>query len=78
MKLQILGSGCEKCNKLKQNTEEAVVQSGIVGAIVEKVTDFNEIANMGVMLTPALVIDGEVKSMGKLLSVKEIVKFLSF
>ena len=62
--IQILGTGCAKCDKLKQNAEEAITQSG-AEATVEKVTDINEITSFGVMMTPALAIDGEVKLVGK-------------
>ena len=66
MKLvQILGTGCAKCEKLKHNAEEAVKQSG-VEATVEKITDINVITGFGVMMTPALAIDGEVKLVGRL------------
>jgi small redox-active disulfide protein 2 len=76
MKLvQILGTGCAKCDKLKQNAEEAVKRSG-AEALVEKVTDINVITGFGVMMTPALAIDGEVKLVGKVASPEEIEKFL--
>lgn len=74
--VQILGSGCPKCEKLKQNAEEAARQLG-TEALVEKVADIGTITSFGVMMTPVLVVDGEVKSMGKVLSVEEIKKFLS-
>jgi len=69
--VQVLGPGCAKCEKLKQNAEDAVQQSG-VEAKVEKVSDINEITSFGVMMTPALVIDGEVKVVGKVPTVDEI------
>ena len=76
MKLvQVLGPGCAKCEKLKQNAEEAVAQSG-VEATVEKITDINVITGFGVMMTPALVVDGQVKSVGKLLSAEDIKELL--
>jgi small redox-active disulfide protein 2 len=71
MKIQILGTGCPKCRQLEANAREAVTQKG-VSADIEKVTDIDEIMNMGVMLTPALVIDGEVRSVGKVLTVDQI------
>ena len=71
MKIQILGSGCPKCKQLMANAEQAVKESG-VDAKVEKVSDLQEIMKFGVMMTPALVVDGEVKSAGKVLSAKEI------
>ena len=73
--IQILGPGCAKCEKLKHNAEEAVTQSG-VAASVEKITDINEITGFGVMVTPALAIDGEVKLVGKIASPEEIAKLL--
>ena len=77
MKLvQVLGPGCAKCEKLKHNAEEAVEQSG-VEATVEKITDINVITSFGVMMTPAIVIDGEVRSVGKVLSSEDIVKLLT-
>ncbi len=77
MKLvQVLGPGCSKCEKLKHNAEEAVKQAGIE-ASVEKITDINVITGFGVMMTPAIAIDGEVKAVGKVLSPEEIKKLLA-
>ena len=77
MKLvQILGTGCAKCDKLKHNAEEAVKLSG-VEATVEKITDINVITGFGVMMTPAIAIDGEVKLVGKVASPDEIAKLLA-
>ena len=77
MKLvQVLGTGCAKCEKLKHNAEEAIKQSG-AEATVEKVTDITKITSFGVMMTPALAIDGEVKLVGKVPSPEEITKLLS-
>jgi small redox-active disulfide protein 2 len=73
--IQILGPGCPKCEKLKRNAEEAAQLAG-EEAIVEKITDIAQITAFGVMMTPALAIDGEVKSVGKLLSPEEIKKLL--
>jgi len=73
--VQVLGPGCAKCEKLKHNAEEAVEQSG-VEATVEKITDINVITGFGVMMTPALAIDGEVKLVGRVPSPEEIVKLL--
>ncbi len=70
-KLQILGTGCAKCIKLAANTEEAAKKAGIDYEI-EKVTDINQIMKFGVMMTPALVIDGKVKVVGKVLPPAEI------
>ncbi len=74
-KIQILGTGCPKCQKLAENAEEAAKNLGIEYEI-EKVTDINQITGFGVMMTPGLVVDGEVKSSGKLLSASEIREFL--
>jgi small redox-active disulfide protein 2 len=63
-KLQILGTGCPKCKKLAENAEMAAQALGIEYTI-EKVTDINEIMKMGVMMTPALAVDGEIKVVGK-------------
>ena len=69
--IQILGTGCPKCRKLEANAGEAVKGIDVECEIV-KISDINEIAGMGVMMTPALAIDGHVKSSGKVLSVEEI------
>lgn len=70
-KLQILGTGCAKCVKLAANAEQAARKLGM-GYEIEKVTDINEIMRYGVMMTPALAVDGEVKSVGKVLTPVEI------
>ncbi len=74
-KLQILGTGCPKCKKLAENAEAAAQALGIECEI-EKVTDINEIMKLGVMMTPALVVDDAVKSAGKALSTDDIKKLL--
>ena len=74
--VQILGTGCAKCDKLKQNAEEAIKLSGS-DATVEKITDIMKITSFGVMMTPALAIDGEVKAVGKVLSPEDIQKLLT-
>ena len=63
-KLQILGTGCPKCKKLAENAEAAAKAMGIEYEL-EKVTDINEIMKFGVMMTPALAVDGQVKVVGK-------------
>jgi len=75
MTIQILGTGCPKCKQLTANAEQAIRELG-VSAEVEKVTDIKEIMKFGVMLTPGLAIDGELKSSGKVLSVGEIKKMI--
>ena len=62
--IQILGTGCPKCTKLAENAEAAAKAMGIEYTI-EKVTDINEIMKFGVMMTPALAVDGQVKVVGK-------------
>lgn len=75
MKIQILGSGCEKCNKLTANAQEAVKKMGI-DCEIEKVTDINKITEFGVMMTPALALDGKVLSSGKVLTPDAIAALL--
>ncbi len=69
--IKILGPGCAKCKTLAANAEAAVRELGLTCGI-EKVTDINAITSYSVMMTPALVIDDEVKSTGKVLSVEQI------
>ena len=75
-KIQILGTGCPKCKKLAEAAEAAASELGIEFEI-EKVTDINKIIGFGVMITPAIAIDGEVKSTGKVLSIDAIKQMLS-
>ena len=75
-KLQILGTGCPKCKKLAENAEAAAKELGIEYELI-KVTDINEIMKFAVMMTPALAVDGDVKSAGKVLSIDNIKKALS-
>ena len=75
-KIQILGTGCPKCKKAFQNAEQAVKELG-VDAELEKVENLKDIIEFGVMVTPALVIDGEVKASGKLPSVEDIKGYIS-
>jgi len=70
-KLQILGTGCAKCQKLTEQTEAAARAIGIEYEL-EKVTDINDIMQFGVMMTPALAVDGEVKVSGKIPSIEEL------
>jgi small redox-active disulfide protein 2 len=71
MKVQILGTGCPKCKKLAERVDE-VVAALELDCEVEKVTDIREIMAMGVMITPALAVDGDVKSSGRVPSTDEI------
>jgi small redox-active disulfide protein 2 len=73
--IQVLGTGCKKCAALKANAEAALKELGIA-AEVEKIEDINRIVAFGVMSTPALVIDGQVKVVGKVASPQEIMTLL--
>ena len=75
-KIQILGTGCAKCKTLAANAEAAVRVLGIE-ATVEKVETITDIMKFGVMTTPALVVDGQVRSAGKVLSADDIKKLLA-
>lgn len=75
MKVQILGMGCPKCRQLAENAQAAIDAAGIEAQVV-KVEELSEIMEFGVMSTPALAIDGEVKSAGKVLSPQEIQSIL--
>jgi len=70
-RIQILGTGCAKCKKLAENAEAAAKELGIEYEL-EKVTDINEIMKMGVVMTPAMVVDGEVRIVGKAPGPEEI------
>jgi len=71
VKIQILGTGCPKCEKTTKAVKEFVEELGLE-AEIEKVTDLNEIMKFGVMLTPALAVDGDVKVVGKVPTVDDI------
>ncbi len=75
IKIQILGSGCPKCRKTEANAREAVDNLEI-DAVIEKITDINQIIDFGVTVTPALAVDGDVKFSGKIPSVEEIEEVL--
>jgi small redox-active disulfide protein 2 len=73
MKVEILGTGCKRCDQLYENTQNAVTELDSPGNIeIEKIGDVNYFAKMGVFMTPGLVIDGEVVSTGKVLSPNQI------
>jgi small redox-active disulfide protein 2 len=74
--LQVLGTGCAKCKKLAENTEAAAQALGIEYTLT-KVTEIAEIMKFGVMMTPALTVDGQVKVVGKVPDVDELKKFLA-
>jgi small redox-active disulfide protein 2 len=75
MEIKVLGPGCAKCQKTEKLVKEAVAEAGIT-ATVEKVTDIMKIAGYGVMGTPAVVVDGDVKSVGKIPSKEDIKSWL--
>ena len=76
MKIEILGTGCAKCKELENRVNQAIAKIGGFHQVV-KVEDPIEIMNYGVLSTPGLVVDGEVKSSGKLLTIDEILEYLS-
>ncbi len=76
IRLQILGAGCAKCEKLAENAEAAARELEIQ-FVMEKITDISRIGDFGVMMTPALAINGEVKSQGKILTVNEVKALIS-
>lgn len=75
MKIEILGTGCPKCKKLGENAEKAVEETGADAEVV-KVEDMETILSYGVMMTPALVLDGKVKCSSKIATVEEIVEWI--
>ena len=75
MNVQVLGMGCPKCRLLEQHAREAVAELGLA-AEIEKISDSDRIMDMGVMMTPALALDGIVKSAGKVLTKDQIVEIL--
>lgn len=76
MKIEILGTGCAKCKALEAEAKQAIAQIGGFHSVT-KVEDMMQIMEYGVTSTPGLVVDGEVLSSGKLLSVEQIVKLIS-
>jgi small redox-active disulfide protein 2 len=74
--IQILGSGCPKCKTLYANTEAAAKSLGL-DCTIEKITDMKQIAKTGIMMTPGLVVDGVIKSSGRVLSAEEIKKLIA-
>lgn len=71
MKIKIMGTGCMKCKRLAKNVEKAVAELGI-SADIEKVEDLDAIMESGVMLTPGLIVDDELKFSGRVADVKEM------
>ncbi len=76
MKIEILGTGCSKCNKTKEVIEKVLKSTGVKAEVV-KVEDIETILKYGVMITPAVVIDGDVKIVGKVPDEKEIEKWVT-
>jgi small redox-active disulfide protein 2 len=75
MDIKVLGPGCSKCAQTEKVVREAVTEAGVT-AEVEKVTDVMKIAGYGVFGTPAVVVDGEVKSVGKIPAKADVIKWL--
>jgi small redox-active disulfide protein 2 len=76
MEIKILGPGCAKCHQVEKIVREAVAETG-VGAEIEHVTEFKKIADYGVFGTPAVVMDGKVKSVGKIPKKEEIIDWIN-
>ena len=76
MEIKVLGPGCPKCHQTEQNVKDAVAETG-VDATVEKITDIMEIAGFGVFGTPAVIIDGDVKSIGKIPTKEDVKSWLN-
>jgi small redox-active disulfide protein 2 len=76
MKIEILGSGCAKCKKTKEIVEKAVAELGVDAEVI-KVEDINAALDYGVMITPAVVIDGDVKIAGKVPTIEKVKEWLA-
>jgi small redox-active disulfide protein 2 len=76
MKIQILGTGCPKCRQLAESAETAAQELGLEFELI-KVTNINDIMDFGVMMTPALAVDGEVRVVGKVPQIADLKKLLS-
>jgi len=76
MKIEILGSGCAKCKKTKEIVEQAVAELGVAAQVV-KVEDMDRILSYGVMITPAVVVDGDVKIAGKVPTVEKVKEWIA-
>ncbi|MGD8512684.1 MAG: thioredoxin family protein [Deltaproteobacteria bacterium] len=75
MDIKVLGPGCPRCEQTRKNVDDAVAESG-VDANIEKVTDIMEIAKFGILATPGVVVDGEVRCAGKVPKKDEILKWI--
>jgi len=76
MEIKVCGPGCTKCHETERIVREALAEAGIE-AQVDKITDFNEIAKLGVFSTPAVIIDGQAKCLGKVPTKKEVLAWLT-
>ncbi|OEU62767.1 MAG: redox-active disulfide protein 2 [Desulfuromonadales bacterium C00003094] len=76
IKIQILGTGCTKCQKLRENAQQTADELGLDYQL-EKISDIKDIASFGVMMTPALAVDGEVKLVGKVPDPEDLKKYLA-
>ena len=76
MEIKVLGPGCSKCQALEKNVKDAIAELGL-DAEIQKVTDVNDIITYGVFMTPGLVVDGQVRIVGKVASKAEIKKILN-
>ena len=76
MEIRILGTGCAKCHKLEEETRQAAAEMGL-DCHIDKVSDLKDIMSYGVMLTPALVVDGDVKVVGRVPAREDIKKLLA-
>ncbi len=75
MKIEVLGTGCARCNTTEEIVRQAVQEAGIEAQVI-KVKDIREIAKYGVMVTPAVVVDGELKSAGKIPDMEEVINWI--
>lgn len=75
MEIKILGAGCKKCNTLEQKVRELVTSENI-DATIEKVTDLNEMVSYGIMMTPGLIINDEIKSIGIVPKESQLIEWL--
>jgi small redox-active disulfide protein 2 len=76
VKIEVMGTGCAKCKRLMKNVDKAVAELGIDAEVV-KIDDITEIMDRGIMLTPGLVVDGELKVSGRVADVAELKEILS-
>ncbi|MGB9748828.1 MAG: thioredoxin family protein [Candidatus Woesearchaeota archaeon] len=76
MKIEIFGSGCPKCKKLEENAKKAVEELKLNDVKIEHVYDVNKIVDKGILFTPAIAVNGEIKAQGKIPDVKEIKEWL--